>query len=565
MQCMQCLAHPQIALHFNHQAELAEIVRVLAEEKEKADDLDASTSVVFAFGATLVDKIWHCCQSSSKKKFFDADLNLNLARSKSSIRLDIEQAKAEKEREGKTQGDGEGKKHTKDKKKKHGKGKKKKHGKGKKQEEEPVQQEEDMFENPLSAAGGRQSPSPTPDGSPRQSEFDSLGRSDGPTAVVDPLGDPLSSRLKGGREHREADFDTGAEETGASHGESPGDTSGPAAAGGGTPGARLRHGAAAVRNAVRAAVPSRQKADGSAVAAPPIVAQGNTPLGSRSVEVPDNSVDIHASLLEDIQGLNEDTSIDQLARMAEYGSVAVQDLLLARLREDSFDSKEDDAGNGGTIVGAVLKSAVKAEDKQQLAAATDLEHHTIRTVNITAHAFARQLLTVDCDEGRDEPMTQHPLWGSIPVLPLPLQTTVATRRKARFDAAIDVILSMITEIAFHSQQNDGVGEETAVSDAARRQHSQLILNLSQSRAMYFAGNVDETMDAMDRFEAVTGMQGGEDAFEDEAFNLAGSRVFDDGLGEMAEMEAAAELLEAEAGDVAQELMTDHGTGISFDL
>ena len=162
-------------------------------------------------------------------------------------------------------------------------------------------------------------------------------------------------------------------------------------------------------------------------------------------------------------------------------------------------------------------------------------------------------------------MTQHPLWGSIPVLPLPLQTTVATRRKARFDAAIDVILSMITEIAFHSQQNDGVGEETAVSDAARRQHSQLILNLSQSRAMYFAGNVDETMDAMDRFEAVTGMQGGEDAFEDEAFNLAGSRVFDDGLGEMAEMEAAAELLEAEAGDVAQELMTDHGTGISFNL
>ena len=46
----------------------------------------------------------------------------------------------------------------------------------------------------------------------------------------------------------------------------------------------------------------------------------------------------------------------------------------------------------------------------QLKVATDAEHHTIRTVNIVAHAFARQLLTVDCDAGCVEPMKHHRCW-----------------------------------------------------------------------------------------------------------------------------------------------------------
>ena len=60
------------------------------------------------------------------------------------------------------------------------------------------------------------------------------------------------------------------------------------------------------------------------------------PLGSRAVETPETGDEIHGSLLDDIQGLSDDTSLDQMARMAEYGSVAVQDLLIARLREDVF-------------------------------------------------------------------------------------------------------------------------------------------------------------------------------------------------------------------------------------
>eukprot|EP01043_Picozoa_sp_COSAG02_P057332 COSAG02_NODE_6943_length_3272_cov_12.468704_1_plen_679_part_10 len=87
-----------IAMHFNRSAELAEIVRVLSEEKEKADDMDDETSMVFHYSSTIMDKLFRCCTCQCRKKtstFIDEDTELEGARSQREIRAEIEKAKAE--------------------------------------------------------------------------------------------------------------------------------------------------------------------------------------------------------------------------------------------------------------------------------------------------------------------------------------------------------------------------------------------------------------------------------------------------------------------------------------
>merc|ERR1711907_594273 len=86
-------------MHFSDSAELAEIVRVLSEEKEKADDMDQETSVVFHYGATLCNHLLRCCTCrcrKSKSNFVDDDEDIDTARSQREIRAEIEKAKAEK-------------------------------------------------------------------------------------------------------------------------------------------------------------------------------------------------------------------------------------------------------------------------------------------------------------------------------------------------------------------------------------------------------------------------------------------------------------------------------------
>jgi hypothetical protein len=176
----------------------------------------------------------------------------------------------------------------------------------------------------------------------------------------------------------------------------------------------------------------------------------------------ERSADIKESLVTNVQEIDQESSLDQIARMIEFAKVSVQDFGIARLREDAFTQH----GENGTAVGAAIKAkiTVRKASEQGL---QNTEVGNLSTANTMACAFARQILTIDCDEGRVEPTVHHWLWGKQRTLPLPLQTTVGSRRQQRFQAALEVLLYMIHEIDFQSGKKMGAG--AAVANAARKQ------------------------------------------------------------------------------------------------
>jgi hypothetical protein len=141
----------------------------------------------------------------------------------------------------------------------------------------------------------------------------------------------------------------------------------------------------------------------------------------------ERSADIKESLVTNVQEIDQESSLDQIARMIEFAKVSVQDFGIARLREDAFTQH----GENGTAVGAAIKAkiTVRKASEQGL---QNTEVGNLSTANTMACAFARQILTIDCDEGRVEPTVHHWLWGKQRTLPLPLQTTVGSRRQQRF-------------------------------------------------------------------------------------------------------------------------------------
>jgi hypothetical protein len=264
---------------------------------------------------------------------------------------------------------------------------------------------------------------------------------------------------------------------------------------------------------------------------------------------PESSYDIRSALKEDIHDIDHETNLDQMALMTEYGKVALQDLLIAKMREDAFDQQEGGAGaqlkdrkDDTRDNQRKLTTAASSRSLLQESTALTNTEENIRTANTVAKAFARQIVTMDPDANRVEPVRHSCIWGDQKLLPLPLQTTEISRRLERFLAVTDVFVGMINEIEFHRHKNDGIDVKGSIEGAARRE----IARGAMGDMDEMMGDIVDNINTMDRYEAA-------EAFYEDDFNLHSHVGASDHLNDMMDMEEAADLFDQYDGGNIQSM------------
>jgi hypothetical protein len=264
---------------------------------------------------------------------------------------------------------------------------------------------------------------------------------------------------------------------------------------------------------------------------------------------PESSYDIRSALKEDIHDIDHETNLDQMALMTEYGKVALQDLLIAKMREDAFDQQEGGAGaqlkdrkDDTRDNQRKLTTAASSRSLLQESTALTNTEENIRTANTVAKAFARQIVTMDPDANRVEPVRHSCIWGDQKLLPLPLQTTEISRRLERFLAVTDVFVGMINEIEFHRRKNDGIDVKGSIEGAARRE----IARGAMGDMDEMMGDIVDNINTMDRYEAA-------EAFYEDDFNLHSHVGASDHLNDMMDMEEAADLFDQYDGGNIQSM------------